>query len=83
VKPELVVAMGATAAHSVLGKATAINKTRGRIMELADKTRVLVTVHPSYLLRLPDEEARAREYKHFVDDLKIVAKHLSDVSRAA
>jgi probable DNA metabolism protein len=82
VQPELVVAMGATAAHSVLGKATAINKTRGRILELDDKTRVLVTVHPSYLLRLPDEEARAREYAHFVEDLRIVAEHLSKAKAA-
>jgi DNA polymerase len=83
VQPELVVAMGATAAHSVLGKATPINKTRGRIIELDDVTRVLVTVHPSYLLRLPDEDARAREYQHFVDDLRIVAEHLSKAARAA
>ena len=83
VQPELVVAMGATAAHSVLGKATPINKSRGRIIELDDATRVLVTVHPSYLLRLPDEEARAREYANFVDDLKIVAKHLGKAARAA
>ncbi|UZE47695.1 UdgX family uracil-DNA binding protein [Rhodopseudomonas sp. P2A-2r] len=76
VKPELVVAMGATAAHSVFGKATPINKSRGRIIEIDDGTRVLVTVHPSYLLRLPDEEAKAREYAHFVDDLRIVAEHL-------
>ena len=83
VKPELVVAMGATAAQSVLGKITPINKTRGRIIELDDATRVLVTVHPSYLLRLPDEEARAREYAHFVDDLRIVAEHLGRAARAA
>ncbi|MDB5504657.1 MAG: phage polymerase-related protein [Tardiphaga sp.] len=83
VKPELVVAMGATAAHSVLGRATPINKTRGRVIELDDATRVLVTVHPSYLLRLPDEDARAREYAHFVEDLRIVAEHLGKAARAA
>ncbi|MET0876147.1 MAG: UdgX family uracil-DNA binding protein, partial [Tardiphaga sp.] len=83
VQPKLVVAMGATAAQSVLGKATPINKTRGRIIELDDATKVLVTAHPSYLLRLPDEEARAREYAHFVDDLRMVAEHLSKAARAA
>jgi DNA polymerase len=82
VKPELVVAMGATAAHSVLGRATPINKTRGRVIELDDATRVLVTVHPSYLLRLPDEDAKAREYAHFVDDLRIVAEHLRKAQAA-
>lgn len=83
VKPELVVAMGATAAQSVLGKATPINANRGRVIELDDATRVLVTVHPSYLLRLPDEDARAREYQRFVGDLKIVADHLGEAARAA
>jgi DNA polymerase len=72
IKPGLVVALGATAAQSVLGKITPINKNRGRLIE-HDGTKVLVTVHPSYLLRLPDEEARVLEYQRFIDDLKIAA----------
>jgi uracil-DNA glycosylase len=52
-------------------------------MDLDDGTRALVTVHPSYLLRLPDEEARTREYQRFVEDLKIVATHLNEISNAA
>src|SRR6201747_1310421 len=83
VKPELVVAMGATAAQSVFGKITPINKNRGRLIDLDDSTRALVTVHPSYLLRLPDEDARAREYDRFVDDLKIVAAQMKKAARAA
>jgi DNA polymerase len=83
VKPELVVAMGATAAQSVFGKIMPVGKTRGRVIDLDDGTRVLVTVHPSYLLRLPDEDARLREYAAFVEDLRIVAAHLSDKARAA
>jgi DNA polymerase len=83
IKPGLVVAMGATAAQSVLGKITPINRNRGRLIELDDGTRVLVTVHPSYLLRLPDENAKAREYERFVDDLKIAATFLQKFSRAA
>lgn len=82
-KPELVVAMGATAAQSVFGKITPINKTRGRLIELDANTNVVVTVHPSYLLRLPDEEAKAREYERFVEDLKLVASHLNKSARAA
>src|SRR5581483_3166994 len=66
VKPQLVVAMGATAAQCVLGKITPINKNRGHLIELAGGILGLVTVHPSYLLRLPDENARAREYERFV-----------------
>src|SRR6185503_6530941 len=76
VKPMLVVAMGATAAQSVFGKITPINKNRGRVIELEDGIRALVTVHPSYLLRLPDADAKAREYERFVDDLKIAAELL-------
>jgi uracil-DNA glycosylase len=72
-KPALVVAMGATAAQCVFGKLTPINKSRGRVIELADGTKALVTVHPSYLLRLPDEEAKVQEYARFVDELKIAA----------
>lgn len=81
-QPQLVVAMGATAAQSVLGKITPINKTRGHLLDQADGTQVLVTVHPSYLLRLPDEDAKALEYKRFVDDLKIVAAHLNKAHAA-
>jgi uracil-DNA glycosylase len=82
-KPELVVAMGATAAQSVFGKITPINKNRGRLIDLDDGIKVLVTVHPSYLLRLPDADARAREYQRFVDDLKIAAELLRKSARAA
>jgi DNA polymerase len=83
IKPGLVVAMGATAAQSVFGKITPINKSRGRLIDLDDGAKALVTVHPSYLLRLPDEDARAREYERFVDDLKIVAAQMKKAARAA
>ncbi|MBR1122181.1 UdgX family uracil-DNA binding protein [Bradyrhizobium lablabi] len=83
IKPDLVVAMGATAAQSVFGKITPINKSRGRLIETGEGTRALVTVHPSYLLRLPDEHARAREYERFVDDLKIAARFLRKAAHAA
>ncbi len=83
IKPELVVALGATAAQCVFGKTTPINKNRGRLIHLEDGPAALVTVHPSYLLRLPDEAARAREYERFVDDLKIAAEHYRKSARAA
>jgi DNA polymerase len=67
----------------VLGKVTAINKSRGRPVALDDGTAVLVTVHPSYLLRLPDEESKAREYKRFVEDLRLAAKLLKSSAHAA
>ncbi|HEY4141863.1 MAG TPA: UdgX family uracil-DNA binding protein [Pseudolabrys sp.] len=83
IKPSLVVAMGATAAQSVFGKITPINKNRGHLIALDENTQALVTVHPSYLLRLPDEDAKALEYKRFVDDLKIAAKLLRKLAHAA
>src|SRR5260370_7023412 len=75
--------MGATAAQSVFGKITPINKNRGRPIDLDDGIKALVTVHPSYLLRLPDAEAKAREYERFVDDLKIPAALLRKSAHAA
>ena len=75
--------MGATAAQSVFGKITPINKSRGRLIDLEGGTQALVTVHPSYLLRLPDADAKAREYQRFVDDLKIAAAILGTSPRAA
>jgi uracil-DNA glycosylase len=83
VKPALVLAMGATAAQCVFGKITPINKSRGRLIDLDGGTKALVTVHPSYLLRLPDAEAKAREYQRFVEDLKIAAALLRQLARAA
>jgi uracil-DNA glycosylase len=82
-KPVLVVAMGATAAQCVFGKITPINKNRGRLIDLEDGIKALVTVHPSYLLRLPDADAKAQEYKRFVDDLRIAADLLRKAVRAA
>ena len=73
IKPALVVAMGATAAQSVFGKITPINKNRGRPIDLEDGIKAVITVHPSYLLRLPDAQAKAQEYERFVDDLKMAA----------
>jgi uracil-DNA glycosylase len=83
IRPDLVVAMGATAAQCVFGKITPINRNRGRLIELGDGVQVLVTVHPSYLLRLPDAEAKAREYRRFVADLRIAAETLGKSARAA
>jgi DNA polymerase len=83
IKPQLVVAMGATAAQCVFGKITPINRNRGRTIDLDGDITALLTVHPSYLLRLPDETARAREYQRFVDDLKIAAEYYRKSARAA
>jgi DNA polymerase len=68
--PALIVALGATAAYSVLGKPTPVRRNRGRIISVSDDTQVLITVHPSYLLRIPPE-AQDAELARFVADLRL------------
>ena len=70
VGPELVVTLGATALRALSGKPLAINKTRGEVIPMACGPPIFPTVHPSYLLRLPDPDSKAREYERFVSDLK-------------
>ncbi|WP_020180249.1 UdgX family uracil-DNA binding protein [Methylopila sp. M107] len=77
VGPRLVVAMGATAARAVMGKAVKIGETRGRVIARDDGPDVLVTVHPSFLLRVPDETRKAEAYERFVDDLRLAATFLA------
>jgi DNA polymerase len=72
-QPKLVVVMGGTAARAVLGRAVTITRERGRPIELPGGRTVFVTVHPSFLLRVPDEEAKTREYHAFVADLRKIA----------
>jgi uracil-DNA glycosylase family protein len=72
VEPRLIVALGATAARALLGRTTPIERNRGRLLERAGGGRVLITVHPSALLRLPDEY-KAAAYRRFVADLKKAA----------
>jgi uracil-DNA glycosylase len=74
VKPEAIIALGATAARSLFGRPVTIAKTRGRPLELADGTRAFVTIHPSFLLRIQDEADKRREYRHFVSDLQQASK---------
>ena len=70
IKPKLVVAMGATAAQTIFGPSFRVTRERGKVLSSKLAPRVLATVHPSSLLRQPDEESREREYKHFVADLR-------------
>jgi uracil-DNA glycosylase len=70
VKPKLVVAMGATAAQTIFGPSFRVTRERGKLLSSKLAPRVLATVHPSSLLRQPDEASREREYKLFVADLR-------------
>ncbi|KPC49078.1 UdgX family uracil-DNA binding protein [Amantichitinum ursilacus] len=80
VKPDLIVALGATAAQSLLGHGATLKHYRGQWTALEDGRKVWVTVHPSYLLRLPDPAAKAAEYAQFVEDLRQAAAALKSIS---
>src|SRR6187431_2730443 len=82
-KPQLTVALGATAARALTGRDTTISRSRGRLLPLRDGIEGFITVHPSFLLRLPDAASKEREYANFVADLKLVAKHLPEIRKAA
>src|ERR1044071_6447661 len=73
VKPELIVALGATGARAVMGRAVTIGKLRGQALSFDDGTRVVITIHPSALLRMQDDAERHAAYAAFVKDLKIAA----------
>ncbi|MGZ3312558.1 MAG: UdgX family uracil-DNA binding protein [Caulobacteraceae bacterium] len=74
VRPRVILALGATAALSVIGKPTPILKTRGQVLQLEDQGQAMVTFHPSALLRMPDPQAKAENYAMFVEDLKAAAR---------
>ncbi|WP_420470679.1 UdgX family uracil-DNA binding protein [Brevundimonas sp. FT23042] len=73
VKPRVILTLGGTAALGVLGQKPAVTKMRGQAIPLADAT-ALLTIHPSYLLRLQDQKAAATERERFVADLKVVRR---------
>jgi DNA polymerase len=74
VRPRLTVALGASAARALLGRSVTISRERGRAIGLPGGGSGFVTVHPSFLLRLPDEASKQREYAAFVSDLRMVAQ---------
>jgi uracil-DNA glycosylase len=71
IRPPVTVALGATAARSLLGKVVTISGARGRPLTLADGGECWVTIHPSYLLRLQDKAQAEDEYARFVEDLRV------------
>ena len=70
VKPDTIVALGVTAARSLTGRTLTIGKVRGKPIAMADGTRLIVTIHPSALLRIEDDGQRHAAYQGFVADLK-------------
>ncbi|MBR0554966.1 UdgX family uracil-DNA binding protein [Ciceribacter sp. L1K23] len=81
VQPRLIVAMGATAVTALTGETSALGDMRGERM-LEDGRRLFVTVHPSYLLRLPDEDRRAQEMERFRRDFRAISERMAVLSAA-
>ena len=78
VRPGVLVCLGATAAQAIFGSSFRVTRERGKLLRSQLAPRVVATVHPSSLLRQPDEESRRREYALFVEDLRVAL----DASRA-
>ncbi len=76
VKPRILVCLGATAAQALLGRGFKVSRQRGEFVPSSLAPRVTATVHPSSILRAPDEEARRAEMARFVEDLKRIAAEL-------
>jgi len=76
VKPAIIVCLGATAAQALFGRTFRVTQRRGELIASDLALYILATVHPSAILRAPDEESRHAEYARFVDDLGVVAAEL-------
>jgi uracil-DNA glycosylase len=74
VRPKMLVCLGATAAQAIFGLSFRVTRDRGKILESTLAPKVVTTVHPSSLLRQPDEESREREYRLFVKDLRVALR---------
>jgi DNA polymerase len=76
VKPRVLICLGATAAQALLGRAFKVSRQRGELVASPLAPLVAATVHPSSILRAPDDEARREEMRRFVADLKKIAAAL-------
>ena len=72
--PRLIVALGATAAQGLAGRAIPVQSNRGAVLDVANGLRVLVTIHPSALLRLQGEEEKRSAYASFLSDLRSIER---------
>jgi len=76
IRPQVTLALGATAARSLFGKSVTVKSMRGRAHALADGGEAWVTIHPSYLLRLPDPAQAEEEFRRFVDEIGMAASRV-------
>jgi len=83
-KPDVIVCLGATAAQAILGRSFKVTQHRGELITDSPYAQtVIATVHPSSILRAPDDDARHEEMRRFIDDLKVVARFIHKQRRAA
>jgi DNA polymerase len=73
-KPAVVVCLGATASQALLGKGFKVSQRRGELVHSPLGPHAVATVHPSSILRAPDDETRRADYARFVEDIKKIAK---------
>lgn len=81
--PELIVCLGATAAQAIMGRTFRVTRQRGVVIAGPFGARLVATVHPSSILRAPDDETRREEMKRFVAELRVVASSLAETSPPA
>jgi DNA polymerase len=82
VRPALVIALGATAAHALAGRAITLARDRGRLLSFPNGLQGMVTMHPSAILRMPDENARAAALAELIDDLRKGVVFAKELARA-
>jgi len=80
IRPPITVALGATAARSLMGKVVTISKVRGQALTLSDGSECWVTAHPSSILRAPNEEARKEGKRLFLRDLKLIKARADELA---
>jgi DNA polymerase len=82
VKPDVIVCLGATAAQALLGRSFRVTRDRGVFVDSDLAPHVIATIHPSAILRAPDDETRAGEMKRFIADLRTVARVIAELEPA-
>jgi DNA polymerase len=76
-RPDLIVALGATALYALMGRSVGLTKEQGHVLQAINGTHILVTIHPSYLLRIRDHADRESERRRFVGELRGIDHYLA------
>ena len=82
-RPHIVICLGATAAQALLGRDFSVTRRRGEFVQSSLAPRVMATVHPSSILRAPNDQARREQKEAFIYDLRLAARELASLSKAA